>query len=217
MCRTYRGADCFNNHACTRHGIRVEDAEAIVLAKIQEAVAFARQNKRKFAEQVFKSANKDTEKLIRSKNNELSKSERRITELDTIISRTYEDHIAGKLSDERFSKMLMGFETEQQSLSSSAKTLRSEIEELKGKTANLESFMSLVEQVGDITELTEELARMFIDKVVVHEAVFAEGSKRKKERQQVDICFTHIGQLELSDDEMVYKTVGRGSNNIVVN
>ncbi|GHU53420.1 recombinase [Clostridia bacterium] len=217
MCRTYRSADCFNNHLCTRHGIRVEDAEAIVLAKIQETVAFARKNKRAFAEQVFKSANKDTEKLIRAKTSELGKVERRVAELDTIISKIYEDNVAGKLSDERFSKMLSGFETEQKTLTGTVESLRAEIEELKSKTANLDSFMGLVERVGDISELTESLARTFIEKVVVHEAVFAEGSKRKKESQEVEIHFTHIGQVDLSNEETVYSTVGRGSNNIIVN
>ena len=217
ICRTYRDPDCFNNHRCSRHGIRVEDIETIVLTKIQETVAYARKNKRRFADQVFKSTNKNTDQLIRSKTNGLSKAERRITELDTIISRTYEDHIAGKLGDERFAKMLMGFETEQEDIEEKAKTLRAEVEELQRKTANLDRFMALVERVGEIRELTEELARMFIEKVVVHEAVFAEGSKRKKVKQDVDIYFTNIGQVDINEEETIYKTVGRGSNNIVVN
>jgi len=112
--------------------------------------------------------------------------------------------------------MLEGFENEQAALQTAAETLRAEIAELKTKTADLESFMALVERADDLSELTEALARTFIDRVVVHEAVFAEGSRRKKESQQVDVYFTHCGMVDLGGEETVYSTSGRGGNNIIV-
>ena len=42
--------------------------------------------------------------------------ERRITEIDGIIKRLYEDNISGKLTDERFSKMFTDYEREQADL-----------------------------------------------------------------------------------------------------
>ena len=42
---------------------------------------------------------------------------RRISELDVIISRIYEDNILGKISDERYSRMASMYETEQKNLS----------------------------------------------------------------------------------------------------
>ena len=73
-------------------------------------------------------------------------------------------------------------------------TLKIEIGGLQSETANLQSFMNLVSRVGEITELTEEIARMFIEKVVVHEGVYEEG-RRKKLSQQVDVYFAYIGQF----------------------
>ena len=217
ICRTYRSADCNGNHKCTRHGIKVSDIEAIVLAKIKETVVSAKSNERKFAEAVYKSANKDTEKSIKAKTAELAKAERRISELDRIISRVYEDHVAEKISDKRFATMLEGYESEQEKLTAAAETLRIEIDDLKSKTANLDSFMKLVAKVGEITELTEELARLFIEKVVIHEVVFKAGTKRTKESQQIDIYFTYIGQFNLSDEQNEVQGTGRNSGTIVVN
>jgi DNA invertase Pin-like site-specific DNA recombinase len=217
ICKTYRYADCNNNHKCTRHGIRVEDLEMIVLTQIQSTVDFAKSNEREFAEIVFRSQNTDTEKQIKNKTSELGKAEKRVIELDTIISRIYEDHIVGKLSEERFNKMLAGYEAEQAKLTTTAVALGAEIAELKGKTANLESFMRLLSRVGDIAELTEELARMFIEKIVVHEAVFKEGSKRAKISQQVDVYFSYIGQFNPTDESEEFRGKARNGNVIFVN
>jgi len=164
--------------------------EQIVLLQIQSTVNYAQRNERAFAEEVYKSQNADTEKLIRKKTTELNKSEKRIDELDKIISRIYEDNFSGKLSDERFNKLLQGYEAEQENLTVMANTLRAEISNLHSKKANLKSFMNLVAQVGNIFELTEGLARTFIEKIVVHEAVFKEGTKRAKVSQQVDVYFS---------------------------
>lgn len=47
---------------------------------------------------------------------QLADSEKRITELDTIFRRLYEDSISGKLSDERFQKLSADYEKEERNL-----------------------------------------------------------------------------------------------------
>jgi len=217
VCKTYRAADCNNIHKCTRHGIKVADIEEIVLSQIKSTVNYARANEREFAEIVYRSQNIDTEKQIKSKTNELGKVEKRVAELDRYITKIYEDNVNGKLSDDRLRKMMSEYENEQSDLVKKAETLRVEIEDLKSKTANLSSFFKLVSEVGEITELTETLARMFIEKVVVHEAVFREGSKRSKISQQVDIHFTYIGQFNPSGESEEFRADSRKGNLILVN
>jgi RPA family protein len=65
--------------------------------------------------------------------------------------------------------------------------------------------------------LTEELARMFIEKIVVHEAVFKEGTKRAKVSQQVDVYFSYIGQFNPNDESEEYRGSARNGNLIFVN
>ncbi|WP_373695030.1 DUF4368 domain-containing protein [Eshraghiella crossota] len=52
--------------------------------------------------------------------------------------------------------------------------------------------MTLAKKFTRISELTPEVLHTFIDKIVVHER--AERYKQKSE-QQIDIYFTHIGNL----------------------
>lgn len=53
-------------------------------------------------------------------------------------------------------------------------------------------FITLAKKFTRISELTPEVLHTFIDKIVVHER--AERYKQKSE-QQIDIYFTHIGNL----------------------
>ena len=43
----------------------------------------------------------------------LAKYEKRISELDSLFTRMYEDNVIGKVSDERFQQMSKGYEEEQ--------------------------------------------------------------------------------------------------------
>jgi len=144
------------------------------------------------------------------------KQEQRISELDNIINRIYEDHIAGTLSQERFKKMLEGYEAEQKTLTTTAEALQTEVQELKGKSLNVHSFMKLVEQHGDveITELTSDLARTFIEKIIVHEGVFENANRKSKRTQEVHVYFSYIG--EFGCELITTQHMGRGYNTVAI-
>jgi hypothetical protein len=196
VCSHYRKASKLFRTECSRHSIKRPDAEQIVLAKIQEAVSLAQTDKRKFAERVHKSTNRDNERSMKAKNAELAKAERRIAELDKIIKRIYEDLISERISEERFGKMLSDYEAEQAGLTAKCEALKSEVEEIKSKAANLESFLKLIEGQSEITELTADIARRYVDMIVVHEAVYREGTKSVKESQTVQVLLNCIGEFE---------------------
>jgi len=196
ICSRFRSKNnLLNEKDCTRHSITKADLETIALAKIQETVSFAKADKEKFTELVYRSTNQDNDKAIKIKTSELTKAKKRVAELDKIISRIYEDHVAGKINDKRFAKMLSGYENEQSELSETAKRLEIEIDELKCKVTKLDSFMELVEQHGAITELTAEAARLFIERIVVHEPVYRNGNTKDKESQKVEVYLMYIGEF----------------------
>jgi hypothetical protein len=59
-------------------------------------------------------------------------------------------------------------------------TLKTDIAAARDKTEGIEKFLKLCETYTDLTELTAEIARSFIEKIVVHEAVHAPGHKWKR-------------------------------------
>lgn len=193
-CNLYSTSSHKFEKKCTRHGITRETLEQIVLEKIKETIDFAQEHKAAFAEQIRKSSNVESERVLKSKTAEINKSQRRITELDRIIKRIYEDNISGRLSDERFDKLLAEYEKEQATLTSTTDILRKEVESMQAKKADMDSFMKLVEYHSEITELTATVAREFIQKIIVHDPIRPEGSQRKVISQEVHIYFNHIGE-----------------------
>ena len=196
-CSFYRFGKHFQN-ICTRHGIRRDVIENIALTKIREIVSFARDNKEEFASRIQKMASADSEKALKSKTSELVKSEHRFTELDQIVKRVYEDNVTGKLSDELFAKFISGYEAERSELTVRISALKAELEEIQGKAANLQGFMNIAGRYAHIPELTAEVARMFIEKIVVHEATYKRHPKKKRgeaRSQEVQIIFNCIGEF----------------------
>ena len=126
---------------------------------------------------------------------ELSVAEDRIKALDKIIQSLYEDKVADKISEERYVKLSDTYETEQSALTERVKTLKMEIDKSKERKDRIRDFMKLVDNYSDIKELTPEIIRSFVDKIIVHE-------KRKENghyRQDVEIVYNFIGAVEFPD------------------
>ena len=199
VCSKYRNSKKHYKPMCSCHGIRRDNIEALALETIREAWACATYEKEDFTNQVRNRSGKESEKAIKSKTAKLAKADRRIGELDKIIQRLYEDRVNGLLSDERFAKMLADNEKEQSDLIASTEGLRSEVEELQNKTANAEGFIKHCERYTEITELTSEIARTFIDKIIIHETEMVDNPNRKGHKmraQKVQIFLNGIGEYE---------------------
>ncbi|MEY8387686.1 DUF4368 domain-containing protein [Oscillospiraceae bacterium 38-13] len=125
---------------------------------------------------------------------QLEQHTRRISEIDTIIQRLYEDNLNGKLTDARFSKMTATYEEEQKKLEASVTELQETIETYEQQTLNVKSFLKLVRSYTEPERLTPEILRMFVEKIVIHEPM-KEDSRRI---QQVDIFYNFVGQLDMS-------------------
>ena len=89
-------------------------------------------------------------------------------ELDRLFIRIYEDNVAGRINDERFSMMSRSYETEQEQLKVEIQTLQQDIEVQERQIENLEQFIQRVHKYKDLDELTpyalRNLSREFISK-----------------------------------------------------
>ena len=107
---------------CTIHFIRDVVLEAIVKETISELADFVRCYNNAFLYLISEKKGAESinrEKSLRAKT---ESAKQRISDLDKLFSRIYEDNILGKLSDERYSRMANEYEAEQ-------KRLISEVEE----------------------------------------------------------------------------------------
>ncbi len=194
ICRNYANGASKYEKRCSRHGIRRQDVEELVLTNIQKTVAYAKGNRAAFMEEVRKISGEEGEKQLKSKLKEITKSERRLLDLDKIIKRVYEDNVIGRIDDEMANQLIDGYRHEKTALTTSLALLKAEVESINEQKANTESFFALVERHSDLSVLTAKLAREFIKKVSVHEAIRDRRDHLNVVSQEVEIDFNHIGK-----------------------
>ena len=156
-------------------------------------LAFAKDYGQEFLEIVRNENEKELRRKLQSQTRELEEAEKRIQALDRIIQNLYEDKVCGNLSDERFVKMSQSYEQEQRELKERTYFLRQELSKAKEQSDTVTRFMRSVRKYTEITELTPELVREFVQKVVVYQAEKINGRRT----QRIDIYFNGVGQILL--------------------
>ena len=92
--------------------------------------------------------------------------------------------------------MSQKYQTEQQELTEKIERLSAELESEKQTTVDAETWISLLKQYTNPTELTAELLNTLIEKIVIHAATNPHSKINR--RQEVDIYYKGIGILEMS-------------------
>lgn len=134
------------------------------------------------------------QKELAAKRRELQKAERRITELDKLFKRIYEDMVAGKLTEARFQMLADGYEQEQAELTEKIDTLTKEIAEQKDQATNVDRFIRQVKKYLTLDALTPAVVNDMIKAIYVH----APDTSSGKRVQEVEICYNYVGILPAS-------------------
>ncbi len=190
FCSRYRKH--MGEETCTPHSIREVVLDEIVLEEIRRATYEARANTDEFVAFIKKKSSSENRKELNVKSVELTKLTKRNGELNTLFKRLYEDNVLGKINDEQF-RMLSGtYNDEQKDIAERLPVLEQEIAHLKDTANNVDRFITLAKRFVCIEELTPEILRTFISKIVIHER---SQKHSRKATQQIDIYFTHIGMI----------------------
>ena len=187
-CRTYKK----DGEACTGHYIRECVLDEIVLEDLRRVTSAAREHPEKFAAYIGSKQSIELQREIRRQEKELAVMRKRKAELDAIFKKLYEDSVLGRITTEQF-QMLSGSYTEEQNLITvGIPQKENEIQRLRETVNGADSFLDKAKRYTDITELTPELLRLFIEKIVVHEK---EVKWSKHAPQTVEIYYNGIGYV----------------------
>ena len=193
VCATYRKV----KGGCSSHQIRNVVVEEILLSELQRITAFAREHEDEFLEMVTKKSLAELNKSQREGKRELEQAMQRISKLDKIIQRLYEDNVEGKISDERFAKMSSNYEAEQEQLEARINELKDLLSAEKEESLNASHFLDLVRRYTDIRELDAEIIREFVEKIYVYKAERVDGHRV----QRIKIIWNCIGEFNTPANE----------------
>lgn len=197
LCPTYNTRGPMRDEGCSAHYITSNAANALLLETIKRTTTFARSNEDEFVEMLREAAEIKQADAAKTHKQSIAKNERRIAELDLLFRKTYEDFVAGRLTEKRFELLSSGYETEQADLQEQTAKLKAELTQFDDDSVRADKFMELVRRYTDFAELTPAMLHEFVEKVVVHESDKSSGRRQ----QRVDIYLNFIGQFNVPDDD----------------
>jgi site-specific DNA recombinase len=191
-CSNYKG----NRGTCTStHYIRVDFLEQVVLGEIRRLTKFASKYEDEFVKAVMGHSQQAVELERQKRQKEYNSLLARDKEIDRLFDRMYEDNVAGKISDERFSKMTKQYEDEQSGLAGRIKTFRTELDKESHRTAGTDMFIATVRKYTRARKLTPQMLNELIDHIEVHQAEKVNGVYVQK----LTIHYNCIGSIEIPD------------------
>ena len=189
-CSNYKG----NRGTCTStHYVRVDFLEQVVLGEIRRLTKYASIYEDEFLKEVIGHSRQTEEANLKLKEKEVKSLLARNEELDGLFERIYEDNVSGKISDERFTKMSMRYESEQKENSDKIKRLSSEIEKQSNRTTSTDMFISLVRKYTRARKLTPRMLNELVEKIEVYNAEKIDGEWV----QRLRIHYNCVGEMTI--------------------
>ena len=175
---------------CSTHYIDNLALEEVVLRNLREAISYVSEYESDFIRELAKVSAAQRDRELTKSKAELTKTEKRIAELDDIIKHLYEDTLSGKLTDARFVKLSSDYEREQDELKVLAGTLRKELAVREKKRTDAKNFVAVTKKYTDLQELDATVLREFIERIYVYE------KDKQTNTQELQIVYNFIGAFD---------------------
>ena len=194
-CRTYKK----DGESCTGHYIRERVLDEVVLEDLRRVTAMAREHPEEFAAYIGSRQSAEIQREIRRQEKELAAMRKRKAELDAIFKKLYEDSVLSRITTEQFQMLSSSYTEEQNQIAAGIPQKEADIQRLRETVSGTDGFLDKAKRYMDITELTPELLRLFIEKIVVHEK---EVKWSKHAPQTVEIYYNGIGFIDKQHQDM---------------
>ena len=191
VCANYRS----NTGSCSAHFIRAVVLEELVWMHMKAVISYVTRHESYFRAVMEHKLRLSSEKAIRANKKRLAQADKRLVELDRLFIHIYEDNVAGKLSDERFSMMSQSYEDEQTQLKAEIQTLQQDIEVQERQIENLEQFIQRVHKYADLQELTPYALRELVKAIYIE----APDKSSGKRRQNIRISYDLVGFIPVDE------------------
>ena len=175
---------------CTTHYIRKSVLKELVLADLQRVMSYVKDHEQDFIATANEYNSQTTQKALTMQRKELDKAESRMSELNVLFRKLYEDNALGRLSDEQFTFLTSGYDEEKRTLAQKIVELKQEIETATERSVDVKRFIALVRRYTAIDELTYENIHEFIDRILIHEL------DKETNTRKIEIFYSFVGKVD---------------------
>lgn len=135
---------------------------------------------------------KSEKENVRQAERELKRANKRLSELDRLFAKLYEEHVNGKVNERNYNSLSASYENEQTELECRISELNAAIKTERENDENTVNFVDLIKQYADIDELSQALLNILIDRIEVHEPEDVDGELIQK----LDVYYKFVGRLD---------------------
>ena len=191
----------------TQHRIN-EDVVLSLVSEMLKAIAeYAKHDRAEFVRVVQEAQSSQQTAEVRKQRTRLATAKQRVSELEVLLCKIYEDNILGKLSDSRYATLDAQYEKEQTELTAEISVLEKAIKSYEKHEKDADRFIALIDKYENFDKLTIAMLNEFIEKILVHERD-RKGSIQTT--QEVEIYFNFVGrfvppafgEVELTPEEL---------------
>ena len=191
----------------TQHRIN-EDVVLSLVSEMLKAIAeYAKHDRAEFVRVVQEAQSSQQTTEVRKQRTRLATAKQRVSELEVLLCKIYEDNILGKLSDSRYATLDAQYEKEQSELTAEISALEKAIKSYEKHEKDADRFIALIDKYENFDKLTIAMLNEFIEKILVHERD-RKGSIQTT--QEVEIYFNFVGrfvppafgEVELTPEEL---------------
>lgn len=177
----------------TRHYIRVEGVEQVVIRELARLAAYLEEDEEAFVELLAKKSEKDAQMERKLLQNELQSSIARNEAVAHLFEKFYEDNANGKVTDDWFMQLSHKYDLERAALKEKINDIQIKLHDMDHHKQGHERFVSIIRKLLDMEVLTFPILRELIDRIEVYEA---EGTGKNR-TQRIAIYYRFVGYLEL--------------------
>ena len=205
-CSQYTKVPC-GTLCTTQHRIN-EDVVLSLVSEMLKAIAeYAKHDRAEFVRVVQEAQSSQQTTEVRKQRTRLATAKQRVSELEVLLCKIYEDNILGKLSDSRYATLDAQYEKEQSELTAEISVLEKAVKSYEKHEKDADRFIALIDKYENFDKLTIAMLNEFIEKILVHERD-RKGSIQTT--QEVEIYFNFVGrfvppafgEVELTPEEL---------------
>ena len=134
-----------------------------------EPVDDAKHDRAEFVRVVQEAQSSQQTAEVKKQRIRLATAKQRVSELEVLLCKIYEDNILGKLSDSRYATLDAQYEKEQSELTAEISVLEKAVKSYEKHEKDADRFIALIDKYENFDKLTIAMLNEFIEKILVHE------------------------------------------------
>ena len=191
----------------TQHRINEDGVLSLVSDMLRAIAEYAKHDRAEFVRVVQEAQSSQQTSEVKKQRTRLATSKQRVSELEVLLCKIYEDNVLGKLPDARYAVLDAQYAKEQAALTAEIATLEKAVGDYEKHEKSADRFITLIDKYQNFDKLTNTMLNEFVDKILVHERA-RKGSRETT--QEVEIFFNFVGrfvppafaEVELTPEEL---------------